>query len=171
MSADAPSTSLTRRWVSAGYTCILICAICGGDLSECPHLRDRAYWVRGGPSPSGRCPICLQEECRHSPRRLYRVSLTAIVTKIRGREVSWVRRPANPETRLLSISVSNDDLANHFGEAFTPGVPLSCDKCLGPCWGFSEFEPPVDDGNEPVGAVAGATVTDDGEMLLDLEMP
>jgi hypothetical protein len=132
----------TKMGLSPGYTCILICSICGGDLSECPHLRDRAYWVRGGPFESHPCPVCMQPDCGHRPDRLYRVSVTANVTQIRAHEVSFVRRPVQPEARIISLSISNDDLAKALGPEFRPGIPLSCDKCLGGCWGFNEFEPP-----------------------------
>jgi len=46
-----------------------MCSICGEDLSECPHMRGRAYWVRGGARDGLECPACHQETCDH---RLYR---------------------------------------------------------------------------------------------------
>jgi hypothetical protein len=133
-----------RFGFSVGYTAKLICSICGGDVSECPHMPDRAYWVRGGPNATGRCPVCMQEACNHEPSRLYRISMTRIVTDMRAREVSLVRRPAGVETRVLTMSVDTGDLQQHLGPAWKPGMPVSCDRCLGglaACQGFDEFEP------------------------------
>jgi hypothetical protein len=36
-----------RLGFSVGYIAKLVCSICAGDVSECPHMPDRAYWVRG----------------------------------------------------------------------------------------------------------------------------
>jgi hypothetical protein len=108
-------------------------------------MPDRTYWVRGGPNPStGHCPVCMREACDHDPGHLYRVSMTRIVTEMRAREVSFVRRPAGVETRLLEISVDTGELQQHLGPAWKPGMPVSCDRCLGgiaACQGFDEFDP------------------------------
>jgi hypothetical protein len=132
-------------------------------------MPDKAYWVRGGPSPAGYCPVCMEEVCGHRLDRLYRVSVTKIVTKMRGREVSFVRRPASPEARLLAIPLSNEAITEKFGpEAFKPGASLSCDLCLGGCWGFEEFA--LDSAGEPVGRVVDAQLTDAGEVLTTVMM-
>ena len=130
-----------RLGFSIAFVADRICSICGGDLSECPHLRRRAYWVRGGIGPSGQCPVCLSEEaCSHRNDHLYRVSVVSIIREIRELpSVSIVSRPAMPEARLTELRVSNESLARHFGSGFRPGIPLSCDECLAPCKGFEEF--------------------------------
>lgn len=128
-----------RMGFSIGFTAKRVCSICGGDLSECPHIRGRAYWVRGGPGKSGRCPVCIEEECSHDPRTLYRVSVVSIITEMRAREISVVDRPAFPEARLMAVPVSTSDLAAHLGKDFRPGVEVSCDLCLGDCWGFQDL--------------------------------
>jgi hypothetical protein len=133
-----------RLGFSVGYTGTLICSICGGDVSECPHMPDRAYWVRGGPNATGRCPVCGRKKCDHRPDRLYRAAMTRIVTQMRLREVSMVSRPAGVETRLTEIPVDTDGLQQHLGSAWKPGMPVSCDRCLGgldSCLGFTEFDP------------------------------
>jgi hypothetical protein len=131
-----------RLGFSPGYTATAICSICGEDVSECPHLSDKEYWVRGGVGTSGHCPVCMAEaECRHRADRLYRVTLTRIITKMDVREISLVSRPAGVTTRLLGIPVDNADLIKAFGPDFEVGMPVSCDKCLNGCWGFDELNP------------------------------
>jgi hypothetical protein len=130
----------TRMGFSIGFTAKRICSICGEDLSECPHIRGRAYWVRGGKGPTGHCPVCMQEDCEHDPETLYRVSVISIIKEMRGREVSIVRRPAFAEARMLAQPVSTADLAAHLGRDFRPGVEVSCDLCLGDCWGIEEID-------------------------------
>ena len=139
-----------KMGLSVGFTGIRICSICRHDLSsdECPHLRDRSYWVRGGSDEKGPCRVCERTECGHRSDTLYRASVVAVVTENSNanlREVSLVRKPAQPEARLTSIPIDMRELADHFGSNFLPGVPLSCDQCLGDCIGFTEFDP--GDGN------------------------
>ena len=129
-----------RMGFSIGFTAQRICSICGGDLSECPHIRGRAYWVRGGRGPTGRCPVCMQEDCEHDAETLYRASVTSIIHEMRGRELSIVRRPAFPEARMLAQPVSTADLASHLGKNFRPGMEVSCDLCLGECRGIEEID-------------------------------
>ncbi len=146
-----------RLGLSVAYTATAICSICGEDVSECPHLPDKEYWVRGGVGASGHCPVCMAEaDCQHLADRLYRVTLTKIITKMDVREVSFVSRPAGVTTRLLIISVDNADLIEALGSDFEVGMPVSCDKCLNGCWGISEFDPPDAslEGDEPQREVA-----------------
>jgi hypothetical protein len=154
-----------RIGLSAGYTAAaLICSICGDDVSECPHLLDRAYWVRGGPSATGPCRVCGRQNCDHSFDRLYRAAVTRIVKKSTFREVSLVGRPAGVETRLTEIPVDADDLQQHLGPAWKPGMPVSCDRCLDGldgCPGFDEFNPEavheIDSGALEPPSVTGST--------------
>lgn len=132
-----------RMGFSVGYTATAICSICGQDVSECPHLPDKEYWVRGGVGASGYCPVCMADaKCQHPTDRLYPVTLTKIITKMEVHEISLVSRPAGVTTRLLAISVDNGDLIEALGPEFKVGMPVSCDKCLNDCWGITEFEPP-----------------------------
>ena len=127
-----------RFGFSVGYTAILLCSICGEDVSECPHLRSKAYWVRGGVGPSGYCPVCMGQACGHDHDRLYRVTVDW-VPNMQAREVSLVSRPAGVTTRLTELPLSSDDLREKLGPAFEVGMPVSCDLCLGRCWGFTEL--------------------------------
>jgi hypothetical protein len=128
-----------RFGFSVGYTATLLCSICGDDVSECPHLRSKAYWVRGGVGPSGYCPVCMGQACQHDQQRLYRVTVSQIVTNMKAREVSLVSRPAGVTTRLTELPLSSDELRAKFGPDFEVGMPVSCDLCLGSCWGFTEL--------------------------------
>jgi hypothetical protein len=131
-----------RFGFSPAYTAILRCSICDEDVSECPHLPHRYYWIRGGTGPTARCAVCYQEVCRHRTDRLYKTRLTRIVTDMEILEVSFVSRPAGVVTRLLELPVSMTDLQEAFGPEFTPGTRISCDLCLGDCWGFTELPDP-----------------------------
>lgn len=160
-----------RAGLSVGFVARRICSICDADLSECPHLRDRSYWVRGGSHDGHPCPVCLGEHCRHRFDRLYRASVVAVVKEMEGREVSWVRQPANPEARPHAIPATFAQLSQALGPRFEKGMPVSCDKCQpGRCWGFSEFGPTAGHSG-PLGRVVSAGVTDRGEMDVTLEMP
>ncbi len=79
------------------------------------------------------------EQCGHQPNRLYRARAISVIKGMQMREVSLVRRPHDPEARLLEVPVSTEDLAKALGDEFRLGVPVSCDKCLDECWGFDEL--------------------------------
>jgi hypothetical protein len=129
-----------RMGMSPAFVGTRICSICGEDLSECQHVRGRSYWVRGERNSDGRCRVCHETDCTHRPDRLYRATVGAIITNVTEvREVSLVSRPAQPEARLARVSVSTAGLARALGPEFHVGVPVSCDKCLGECWGFAEL--------------------------------
>jgi hypothetical protein len=51
-------------------------------------------------------------------------------------EVSIVTKPAHPEARIQSISISVADLRASLGDNFEPGMDVSCDRCLSPCGGL-----------------------------------
>lgn len=134
-----------RMGMSAAFIGTRICTICGEDLSECEHVRGRSCWVRGERNSDGRCRVCCAADCEHRPDRLYRTSVGAIITNITEvREVSLVGRPAQPEARLTKISVSTEGLSRALGPEFHLGVRVSCDQCLGECWGFAELGESVD---------------------------
>jgi len=54
------------------------------------------------------------------------------------REVSFVRRPAQPEARLVELPISTEALRTALGPGFKVGMPVSCDKCLGECEGIED---------------------------------
>jgi hypothetical protein len=139
-----------RMGLSIGYVTNPICSLCGDELSECPHIRGRSYWVRGGVGPSGYCPVCLlQDDCDHRSDRLYRVSVVSIVTNGEVREVSWVGRPGVPEARILSLPIDTQGLVARLPSEFRVGMPVNCDFCLLPCDGFEEPFGDVTSGDAP----------------------
>ncbi|GJF31740.1 hypothetical protein KNE206_44400 [Kitasatospora sp. NE20-6] len=126
---------------SIGFTAERLCSICGFDLSECPHLRDRSYWVRGGCAIREYCRVCAQQNCQsHHPDRLYRARPISIIVEGEIREVSIVAKPAQPEARLSAVPIDMNGLADQLGPGFIPGVQVSCDQCLGGCVGFSGID-------------------------------
>lgn len=118
-----------------------ICSICGGDLSECEHLGDRFYQVRGGPGPAGICPVCLLEHCEHSPEETYSVEPVSIIKEVlRLDEVSIVTRPVQPEARMEGILLDRDGLIAALGPGFRYGADIvTCSECLQPCRGFDRL--------------------------------
>ena len=127
-----------RMGMSIGFTAQRLCSLCGEDISECQHMPGTAYLVPGGIGPAGICPVCLSETCEeHYAAHTYRVSAIARVVSGDLQEISLVDRPAQPEARLTSIPLPTDKLQDVLGPGFTPGMPVSCDKCLSGCWGFT----------------------------------
>jgi hypothetical protein len=133
-----------RFGMSVGFTVISrVCSICGEELADCDHLPDELYEIPGGIGPAGVCPVCTRLECvEHSPDRLCRVAVVGIVKEADLHEISIVRKPAQPEARATSLPVNTKDLRRVLGPDFTPGMPVSCDKCLQPCSGFEELPVP-----------------------------
>ncbi len=128
-----------RAGYSIGQTGLLECSICGEDLSECPHVRSRSYWVRGGAAAGRECCVCLREECNHRADRLYRARVIGIAKPTRVHEVSLVDRPANPECHLRGIEIPPRFFAEELGLTFLPGMTVSCDQCLNECPGFTSL--------------------------------
>lgn len=99
----------TRVGLSPGYVVReAVCSVCSQDPEDCSHVKGRTY--------DG-------EVC-------YR-----IIKRVDVLEVSLVSRPAQPDARIHRISIPSDDLRDSLGDAFTPGVPIRCDRCTTPCDG------------------------------------
>jgi hypothetical protein len=130
-----------RIGLSVGGTAVRVCSICGGDLSECFHLPGTSYLVPGGSADLGWCRVCLKDTCDHSPAREYRVSVVGMITEMHVDEVSLVPKPANPECRIMEMSVPASDLIETLGDAFVPGSTVSCDRCLHQCDGLFKHDP------------------------------
>jgi hypothetical protein len=149
---NCPASLMHNRFgVSAGMVGDAVCSLCGQDLSICPHIRGRSYWVAGGPSSvSEICRVCNDAGCKHRADRLYRAGVVASYRNMEFRELSIVRRPATPEARFSDTPVSTSELAEKFGDRFRLGAPISCDLCLGPCPGFVELPEGYGDGHAPM---------------------
>lgn len=119
-----------RMGFSPGFAARKMCSICDGDLSECPHVRGRLYWVRGSKHPGGRCRVCAAETCKHRDDRLYKTCVIGIIKEVDVlREVSVVDVPAQPLARLTKRPVSLKAIADSFGPGFAPGIEVGCTSC------------------------------------------
>jgi hypothetical protein len=100
-----------RVGMSIGFVARAIeCSICGRDPDECPHITGRMY------------------DGKRCIRRITDLDLL---------EVSFVARPEQPDARIMGMSVDMSDLRESLGEEFSPGVPVTCDRCLSPCDGMA----------------------------------
>ena len=114
------------------------CSLCGQDLSECIHLPNVAYLVPGGLVDLGWCRVCLEREtCEHTPDQTYRTALVSMVVEMDLEEVSIVAKPAFPDARITSMSISTSELRQALGAGFVPGMDVSCDRCLSACGGLT----------------------------------
>lgn len=117
------------------------CSLCGEDPSECPHLGNHLYRIRGGKvgSPTGRCRVCGDRECEHKPGTNYITTPVVVVEKVeRLDEVSIVDRPTHPDARLASIPIGSQGLLEHFGfSSGNPSITVRCDRCIQVCRGLT----------------------------------
>lgn len=103
----------TRVGLSPGYIVRRAeCGICGADPEHCPHIRGRTY--------DG--AVCV--------RRLVELDLL---------EVSFVGRPAQPDARVMSVSVPTPKRrAARTAAAGDDGEHVRlCDMCTAPCEGVA----------------------------------
>lgn len=126
-----------RMGLSPGIIARKFCSICDHDLSECPHVRRRAYWVRGVKHANGRCAVCAGTDCNHRPDWVYRAEVFGVIKEVDElREVSFVHVPAQPFARVAARPVDTRDLAQSLGLSFYAGVPVNCNLCLSPYEGL-----------------------------------
>jgi hypothetical protein len=86
------------------------CSICRSDPADCDHINGEEY--------DG-------EMCHR------------IITEADLLEISLVGRPAQPDARIQKISVSVTELRAKLGPEWRPGMPVSCDRCIGECPGIT----------------------------------
>jgi hypothetical protein len=125
-----------RIGFSVGVVARVVCSICGENLSECSHRRSRLYWVRGGPTGFGPCRVCGKRKCAHKSGQLYKAPVIGIMKDCVLEEASVVDVPADPLARQTKLDITQANLRELLGAAFTPGVPLNCDHCLEPYHGL-----------------------------------
>ena len=131
------SIAEVRLGFSPGFAARKMCSICDSDLSECPHIRGRLYWVRGTKHKNGRCRVCASESCKHRDDRLYRTCVIGVIKEVDVlREVSIVDVPAQPLARLVKRPVELADIAAAFGPGFAPGIDVGCTSCSLPYRGL-----------------------------------
>lgn len=121
------------------------CSLCGQDSSECDHLPEHLYRVRGGSngSPTGRCRVCAEEECTHDPAITFLTTPISVVEEIEAlEEVSIVPNPKIPGARMAAIPVSTESLQSILGPDFRPSDRVQCSECLGECKGLTYLPNP-----------------------------
>lgn len=131
-----------RIGMSIGGTAVRVCSLCGGDFSECEHMPGTAYTVPGGNSDLGWCRVCTQDSCEHEASQQYRAPVVAIIKQMDVEEISLVYKPAHPEARIAEMSIPVSDLREALGDRFTPGMEVTCDRCLLPCEGLIKHDLP-----------------------------
>ncbi len=115
-----------------------VCTICGQSPFMCSHITGRTY--RAPRLLVGSlCNVCLRSACRkHVTGTMYDVECVHVVTRGSIDGLSLVDRPANPNARIYSMTLSMSQLSAALGVELGPGTPLSCDRCLRPCSGFHD---------------------------------
>lgn len=132
-----------RVGFSVGGTATRRCSLCADDLSVCEHDPARTYLVPGGSALDDYCRICMVKECdEHKTHLLYEATPVSVITEMHMDEVSLVARPAQPDARIERESMSIERLRAGLGDDFSPGVALSCDKCLDDCDGLIQVKLP-----------------------------
>lgn len=132
----------TRVGLSAGGYARKRCSLCGDDLSECLHLPGVAYLVPGGSEDLGWCRVCLREQgCNHASDQMYQAVLVSTIVEMTLEEVSIVAKPAEPDARISSVSISVGELQQALGDRFIAGMDVSCDRCLSACSGLYRIQP------------------------------
>lgn len=90
------------------------------------------------------CSVCGQDpwDCDHVFGEVYDgVVAHQVITEAQALEVSLVSRPRMPDARIMKISVLQSELVEALGPAFSPGMPVMCDRCLTPCPGvYDDFD-------------------------------
>jgi hypothetical protein len=56
-------------------------------------------------------------------------------------EVSFVPKPAQPEARIMEMTIPVPELIEALGDTFVPGDEVSCDRCLRECGGLNKYDP------------------------------
>lgn len=109
---DCPVTLAHNRvGMSIGFVAQSVeCSICGCDPDECPHITGRTYDAK-------RC--------------------VRVITDLDLIDVSLVARPEQPDARIMRMSVDTSDLRESIGDEFTPGMPVTCDRCISKCDGVA----------------------------------
>lgn len=124
------------------------CSVCGRDPSECDHILRKIYTVSGGPNESGRCPVCTENKCDHSPAKEYQVIARRLINESEMKEISLVTRPKQADARIQIWPVSEHVIRNALGPNFQYGEDtVNCSRCLLACPGFIRFrgDPKIDD--------------------------
>jgi hypothetical protein len=137
----------------------------GAYYQECPAAlaHNRVGLSPGYVLRKVRCSICqhspLEDECPHIKGRVYDGNVCIwLIDEVDLLEVSLVGRPAQPDARITSISISKSDIVERLGE-FRQGKPILCDKCLSVCSGVAR---PFEESRNQMIEHVGEAVNDPG---------
>jgi hypothetical protein len=127
-----------RIGMSVGMTDVVRqCTVCGQEPRLCRHIRGRTYRA-----PrllvNGYCNVCGEKECGHQDGELGEVLCIHWIVSCKLKEVSLVRRPAQPMARILKVGVPASEMAANLGPEWVQGMDVSCDRCLSACLGVHD---------------------------------
>lgn len=132
-----PVSLMHMRWgLSAGFTAVRLCSLCGEDLDECPHMIDTLYEVVVSRTPDGSCTACGGSACGHVIGEMVQARPHPIIREASLHEVSVVRTPRDPLARITRVDISPDLLRGGLGTESDDQL-LTCYRCLHPCNGFT----------------------------------
>jgi hypothetical protein len=119
------------------------CSICGQDPRSptCRHIKGRLYPTTRR-LMGKRCSLCGRRECAHEDGEPGIALCSHLIVSADLVEVSLVPRPAQPMARIGEVEVDLVLLEAVLGpRGWTPGMEVSCDKCLSACRGVREYDP------------------------------
>jgi hypothetical protein len=114
----------------------------GTYFQECPAAlaHNRMGMSVGYVVREAECSICHKdpEDCDHIKGQLYDGErCVRIIKRADLMEVSLVGRPAQPDARVMSVSVETEEMRRRLGSDFRRGMSILCDSCLSPCHGVA----------------------------------
>lgn len=118
---------------------VRVCSVCGLEPRLCRHVRGKTY-LAARLLVGELCNLCQREQCDHVDGEMGDAQCWHLIVRFDADHIAFVRRPAMPTARITSIDMSNSELAKELGPRWSPGMPVSCDKCLRPCHGV--IDPP-----------------------------
>jgi hypothetical protein len=130
-----PISLMHHRWgLSAGFTAIRRCSLCGEDLDVCEHMLGASYEVQVQRDAEGVCNACGSRSCSHIDGQTELSYPHAVMTDAEFHEVSLVPKPRDPLARITKLELDPQLLHRLAGEP--DGRDIRCFRCLQPCNGF-----------------------------------
>ena len=131
----------TRVGFSPAMLANAICSVCGVDVTTCPHLPGEPLSdVVAALVGDGWCSIDGHTECtEHELGRTYDARVAILITHVHSiEEVSIVGRPAQPDARIMKVTMPRSDFDGLMGGPLPDGVIPVCDRCLNECPGVHD---------------------------------
>jgi hypothetical protein len=124
-----------RVGFSVGMNTVRCCSICSEDIDLCEHQLDEKYEVVAD-RKDGTCTICGIKSCDHAVGDSVSCYPGVLHRDIELKEVSMVRFPRDPLARLDAVQMDESMITKMLADR-SPGEPIACHRCIGPCCGFS----------------------------------